>query len=538
MLKPSKSFQERWRRFLQANPLYGLRLWRGSKSVNPAVLTDLWPGDSIAGQSLVEGAFKIGDYFVPLKQASHFLGYSRECPKGFLLFLHSFEWLRDLRAVGTNAGRKRARELIKYWIHSHNSWTKKTWLEPSWQPEVTGQRLRYLLSLYDFFGASADDDFRHLFFVSLNRQFRHLQHNYKTYNASEWAYLQSLVGLIFTTCCLEKPPHLLENYLRELKKALSKQLFEDGGHTSRSPTIQFLLLRDLIDIRVLLRSYAVNEPDFLQQAIQHIVPVVRFFRHTSGELAHFTGILGTLDAIRLSCYTFSAAAVDRVLSLSDTRTKGSQRCADMGYLRLTSKGGVVLMNTKPSTTNSDLADKAFGLLDFEWSVLQQGVVCRNDIIFHDPSGSTVSVGYKEDKACHLQSNRQHKEGCHHLWVQLSYQWQRYDIHHEREFYLTPDPHDFRGSEKITFNQEGLVGVRFIFNKTAKVISQSTRSIKIKLPSVSTGQVAKICRLMSSGADQLLTYALPDGGLVVVLMAILQPYDPKIIKWGFHLESSR
>ena len=535
MKKPHKPFRERFRGLLQASPLYGLRLWRASKSIHPVILTDLWTGDSTAGQSLVEGSFKIGDYFVPLKQASRFLSHSRECPKGFSLFLHSFEWLRDLRAVGTNASRKRARELIKYWIHSHDSWTKKTWLEPSWHPEIMGQRLRYWLSLYDFFGASADDDFRRLFFTSLNRQFRHLQNTYKTHTAREWEYLQALVGLLFATCSLKKPLSLLEHYLKELEKALSQQLFEDGGHISRSPTIQFLLLRDLIDIRALLRSCAVTEPEFLQQAIQHIAPIVRFFRHTSGKLAHFRGILGDVEVARLSCHVLSSAAVDRVLSLSDTRSKGPQRCTDTGYERLISKGGLVILNAKPSRANPDLADKAFGALDFEWSILQQGLVCTNDIIFHDALGNTLSVDHSHNKEWPLQVSRQHKEGCHHLWVQLNYQQQYYGIHHEREFYLAVDPHDFRGFEKITFNQEGLVGIRFVFDKTAKVMSQSTRSIKIKLSSSSTGLASKTCRLVSSGAEQILTYSLSGGGLAVVLMASLHANTPKIIKWGFRLE---
>ena len=533
--KTKKSFLERFRRLLQASPLYGLRLWRAAKFIQPVVLTDLWTGDSTAGQSLVEGSFKIGDYFVPLKKASRFLSHSRECPKGFLLFLHSFEWLRDLRAVGTNASRKRARELIKYWIHSHDSWTKKTWLEPSWHPEIIGQRLRYWLSLYDFFGASADDDFRHLFFTSLNRQFRHLQNNYKTHTAKEWQTLQALVGLLFATCSLEKPPHLLEKYLKELEKALSQQLFEDGGHISRSPTIQFLLLRDLIDIRALLRSCSVIEPEFLQQAIQHIAPIVRFFRHTSGKLAHFRGALEDAEVVRLSCHVLSSTAVDRVLSLSDTRSKGPQRCTDTGYERLTSKGGLVILNTKPSRGNPDLADKSFGMLDFEWSVLQQGLVCTNDMIFHDASGNTLSVDRSNSNGCPLQISRQHKEGCHHLWAQLHHQQQKYDIQHEREFYLAADPHDFRGLEKVIFDQEGLVGIRFVFDKTAKVLSQSARSIKIRLSFSSTGVASKTCRLVSSGAEQLLTYSLPDGSLAVVLMASLHANTPKIIKWGFRLE---
>ncbi|RZI46381.1 hypothetical protein [Candidatus Finniella inopinata] len=535
VLIKSRNFLGRWKRLLQATPLYGLRLMGSTESIPSIVLTDLWPGDSMAGQSLVEGSFKMGDYFVPLKEVSRFLSHSRECPKGFLLFLHSFEWLRDLRTAGTNASRKRARELIKYWIQSHGSWARKNWLEPSWYPEVMGQRIRFWLSLYDFFGATADDEFKRLFFTSLHRQYRYLQNNYKTHTRTDWQHFQALVGLIFATCCLEKTSYRLAVYMKELEKLLSRQLFEDGGHVSRSPKIQFFLLRDLIDMRGVLRSCGVSEPEFLQQAIQHIAPIVRFFRHTSGELAHFSGALNQVDALRLSCHFLSSAMVDRVLSLSDTRSRGGQRCADTGYERLTSKGGVIILNTKPCYSGDQTTDKAFGMVDFEWSVLQRGLVCASDLIFHDASGNIVSLdGEGDSNSWKLETSRHHKDGSHHLWAQLHCHKGGFDLMYEREFYLAADPHDFRGQEKIIFNQEGVAGIRFIFDRSAEIINQSKRSIKIKLSSVSADQPGHIYRLASSGAEQLISYPLQEGKLGVVLMTAVQAHSSKIIKWGFQL----
>ena len=41
--------------------------------------------------------------------------------------------------------------------------------------------------------------------------------------------------------------------------------------------MHFLVLRDLIDIRSLMRASALEEPLFLQQAIQHIAPTSSIF---------------------------------------------------------------------------------------------------------------------------------------------------------------------------------------------------------------------------------------------------------------------
>ncbi len=67
---------------------------------------------------------------------------------------HGFTWLRDLRVIGTDAARMRARALVGDWIAGGDA-------DPLAQrPDVAGSRIAAWLGHYDFFAASADDEFR------------------------------------------------------------------------------------------------------------------------------------------------------------------------------------------------------------------------------------------------------------------------------------------------------------------------------------------------------------------------------------------
>ena len=51
--------------------------------------------------------------------------------------LHGFAWLADLKAMGTDAARLRARALVIGWILTHRRWST-----PAWSPPVLGSGWR------------------------------------------------------------------------------------------------------------------------------------------------------------------------------------------------------------------------------------------------------------------------------------------------------------------------------------------------------------------------------------------------------------
>src|SRR3978361_755182 len=74
---------------------------------------DLWPGDPTQGARLLKGELVVGNSVRALQPGGW--GDSSGSPV-LRAAAHSFTWLRDLRALGTDAARQRARTPVSEWI--------------------------------------------------------------------------------------------------------------------------------------------------------------------------------------------------------------------------------------------------------------------------------------------------------------------------------------------------------------------------------------------------------------------------------------
>ena len=111
---------------------------------------DPWPGDPGRGAHLLRGELAMGGGVCPLRAGD----WATTGPASLRAAAHSFAWLRDLRALGTDAARLRARALVSEWIAGPPS-------DPIAQrPDVIGARVAAWLGHYDFFASTADDAFR------------------------------------------------------------------------------------------------------------------------------------------------------------------------------------------------------------------------------------------------------------------------------------------------------------------------------------------------------------------------------------------
>jgi uncharacterized heparinase superfamily protein len=287
-------------------------------------------------------------------------------------------------------------------------------------------------------------------------------------------------------------------------------------------------------------SSFIPEPSFLQQAIQHIAPLIRFFRHSDGRLADFQGLLNPLEFRQLQFYNVSTATVDMVLSLSDVRPRPIQRAQDVGYERFSSKGGLILLNTKKEISEHEAEDKGLGVLNFQWSVPPYGLICSNDIVIYTMKGRPIYIedNQRDSPPVFVQSKRQQKEGHNHLWAHLDYKSKNCTVQLHRELYMAPEPGDFRGSENIILDREGIISIRFTFCKTAVLASHSTKNIMIKFKpkkvNFEESHVPRTWRLVCTGKEEVFTQTLPDGRLEVALMMSLQSHQGKKMKWAFHL----
>src|SRR5271154_7297700 len=108
----------------------------------------------------------------------------------------------------------------------------------------------------------------------------------------------------------------------------------DGGHRSRNPSVQLDVLRDLVDTRAALRAGHIEVPSALQEAIDRMAPMLRFFRHGDRKLALFNNSVEE-DGI----------LVDLVLTRSETKGRAPAHAADSGFERMHAGHSLVLVDT-------------------------------------------------------------------------------------------------------------------------------------------------------------------------------------------------
>src|SRR3954462_2447586 len=225
---------------------------------------DPWPGDPARGAQLIKGELEFGGAVQPLRQGGWApLGGSSVLRAG----AHSFTWLRDLRALGTDAARLRARGLVTEWIAGPPS-------DPvAHRPDVVGARITAWLGHYDFFAATADDMFR-------QRLMSHLVIDARSLSAAlpaeelDARALTAMKGLVAAAVALREHTGFLTRALRFLPQEITRQVLPDGCHAERSPAAQLGALQDLTEIRALLQGSQTQAPAALANAIERMAPAL------------------------------------------------------------------------------------------------------------------------------------------------------------------------------------------------------------------------------------------------------------------------
>ena len=347
-------------RALFASPLYRWTLRTRAPSELGTVPPDPWSGDPEWGARLVFGAFRVGG----LELTGDGAPWAAEAlPGPVLADLHSFEWLRDLRTLGGDAARRRARQLSDDWMARYDRWHPLIW-----RPDVLGRRLFAWLQSYDFFIASAADDFRDRLFRSLSRQVRHLGRDLPPSLAGP-DRLAALKGLAAGQLALGLGTRRVDQTLTLVDRAVARQILPDGGHAARSPGAALAALRHLIDLRALVQAARQSDPigpelpDTARRAIDRLGPAVRMLRHADGGFALFNGV----DEGR-------KPAIDAVLAQTAGGHRPLKSARDFGFERVLARRTLVIMDTGgPPPAGLDRAAHAAPLA-FEMSVGRQRLI--------------------------------------------------------------------------------------------------------------------------------------------------------------------
>ncbi|WP_192912465.1 heparinase II/III family protein [Paracraurococcus ruber] len=421
---------------------------------------DLWPGSPDRGARLLRGEFEALGSSRRLETGGE--AWREEAgPATWRAAAHGFAWLRDLRALGTDTARMRARDLTEDWL-AHGGQA-----EMAQAPEVAAARISAWLGHWDFLAATAEDGFQRRLLVRLAQDGR-LVAGALPAEAIHRGALVTLKGAIAAAVALEEEAWMTRA-LRFLPGELERQFHPDGGHVERSPAQLLAALQDLIEIRNLLHGTGINPPPVLAAMIERAGQALKLFRHGDGGLAQFNG---TREE--------GSALLDLVLNQGHARGRAPMLLEDTGFHRLQAGRTLVIADAgappppraRDSATGLPRGGDRFahaGTLAFEMSVGRDRVIvncgaapaaeaewrdalrataAHSTLVLADTNSSELKEEGLGRRPERVEADRHESNGAQ--WLEASHDgWRKpFGAVHRRRLYLAETGDDLRGEDMI------------------------------------------------------------------------------------------
>ena len=314
------------------------------RTADPTVALDIYAGRWVFnGDGVDVSGFSVFDAVAPNEE------WSRQ--------LHSFGWLRHLRASDMELSRSNARSLVDDWIRLSSRHDRI-----AWSPDVVARRLMAWLSQSPLVLEGCDYQFYRRFMKSLTRQVRYLRR--VAYDGSPGLpRLQVMIALASIALSTPDQPRLLKQAARRLDLELVAQILPDGGHISRNPSAILEALVDLLPLRQAFTARGTQPSRILVSAIDRMMPMLRFFREGDGTFAHFNGTGDT-----------ATEQLATILAYDDVRGARPTNAPHSGYQRVDAAGTTVIIDAgRPPPPEYSVGAHA-GCLSFEMSVGRQRLI--------------------------------------------------------------------------------------------------------------------------------------------------------------------
>ena len=323
------------------------RLWPGRTDRLIIAPHDLRTADATRAAEIYAGRFVFAGKIVTCHGRSIF---DLEPPsEDWEAALLGFGWLRHLRAADTALTRANARSLVDDWISNQ---ARKRPLER--RADVRARRVISLLSQAPLVLGDTDGKFYRKYLRGLAREIRYLRHS--THENDGVPRLQVLIALCYASLCLANQARNIKSATRRLSDELQRQILPDGGHISRNPGALVELLSDLLPLRQTFAARNIAPPPALLNAIDRMMPMLRFFRHGDGSFALFNGMS-----------TAPSDLVATLLAYDDTRGVPMASMPHTGFQRLDAGNMTLIIDTGPPPPASVSQDAHAGCLSFELS---------------------------------------------------------------------------------------------------------------------------------------------------------------------------
>jgi uncharacterized heparinase superfamily protein len=493
-------------------------------------LRDPWPGDPSRGARLVKGELEFQGAVRPMPPGAFALTAGSPIARAQAL---GFSWVRDLRALGTDAARSCARTKISDFLDTND-------LDPiAHRPDVAGARIAAWLGHYDFFAASADDDFRQRLMSRLVVDARLLSAALPAEERDGRA-LTALKGLIAASVAMPDHADHLARARKFLAQEIERQILPDGCHVERSPAAHLAALQDFTEIRALLQAGAAEAPETLAGAIERMAVALRALRHGDGGLALFNGSKEELSTL-----------IDLVLSQAGRPGRAAGGLSASGLYRLAAGKSLLLADAgAPAAPGLDRLAHA-GTLAFEFSIGRERLIvncgaapaaagewrdalrataAHSTLIIADVSSSELRETGLGRRPFDVSAERQEAHGAH--WLEASHDgWGRlFGAIHRRRLYLSESGEDLRGEDMIEADQPQPFMIRFHLHPSVTAsLQQDNGAVLLRLPS---GQG---WRLRADGAaisiEESVYFGLSEPRRAEQIVLAGHQDGPQAVKWA-------
>jgi uncharacterized heparinase superfamily protein len=323
------------------------RIWPGRTDRLIIAPHDLRTADATRAAEIYAGRFVFAGKIVTCHGRSIF---DLEPPsEDWEVALLGFGWLRHLRAADTALTRANARALVDDWIS--NAARKRS---IGRRPDVLARRVISLLSQAPLVLGDSDGKFYRRYLRGLTREIRYLR--YTTLDIDGVPRLQVLIALCYAALCLANQGKHIRIATRKLADELQRQILPDGGHISRNPGALIELLIDLLPLRQTFAARNIAPPAALLNAIDRMMPMLRFFRHGDGSFALFNGMSSAPSDLLAT-----------VLAYDDTHGLPMSYMPHSGFQRLDTGAMTVIIDAGTPPPPSISQDAHAGCLSFELS---------------------------------------------------------------------------------------------------------------------------------------------------------------------------
>ncbi|WP_314959044.1 heparinase II/III family protein [Bradyrhizobium cosmicum] len=325
------------------------RVWPGRTDRLIIAPHDLRTADATRAAEIYAGRFVFAGKIVNCHGRSIF---DLEPPsEDWEVALLGFGWLRHLRAADTALTRANARALVEDWIANPANKRRAV----ARRADVLARRVISLLSQAPLVLGDTDNKFYRRYLRALAREIRFLR--YTMVNIPDGVpKLQVLIALSYAALCLANQARHIRSASKKLSDELQRQILPDGGHISRNPGALIELLIDLLPLRQTFAARNIAPPPALLNAIDRMMPMLRFFRHGDGNFALFNGMSATPSDLLAT-----------LLAYDDTHGAPMANMPHTGFQRLDAGQTTLIIDTGPPPAAGVSHDAHAGCLSFELS---------------------------------------------------------------------------------------------------------------------------------------------------------------------------